>query len=85
MTPGSAAPADTAPEVGAPAPAPGARLWYRLLTGPDDGAFCRRVSAALADGYRLYGAPAVTFDGERVIVAQAVVLAERVDADGTPR
>jgi hypothetical protein len=61
------------------------RHWYRLLTGPDDAAFCERVSAALADGYRLYGGPAATFDGERVIVAQAVVLAERVDADGTPR
>lgn len=54
-------------------PAP-ARLPYRLLTGPDDRRFCERVSAALADGYRLYGSPAATFDGERVIVAQAVVL-----------
>jgi hypothetical protein len=32
------------------------------------------VSAALADGYELHGAPALTFDGERVVVAQAVVL-----------
>jgi hypothetical protein len=47
---------------------------YRVLTGPDDRAFCERVSAALADGYVLHGAPSVTFDGERVIVAQAVVL-----------
>ena len=57
----------------APAPA-SERLRYRLLSGPDDRAFCERVSAALADGYRLYGGPAVTFNGERVIVAQAVVL-----------
>jgi hypothetical protein len=61
------------------------RLLYRLLTGPDDHAFCARVSAALADGYRLFGAPAATFDGARVIVAQAVVLADRVDADGAVR
>ena len=46
---------------------------YRLLTGPDDAAFCHRVSEALSLGYRLYGSPAVTFNGERVIVAQAVV------------
>lgn len=49
-------------------------LPYRLLTGPDDRSFCERVSAALAEGYQLYGSPAATFDGERVIVAQAVVL-----------
>jgi hypothetical protein len=46
---------------------------YRLLTGPDDAEFCRRVSAALEQGYELYGSPALTFDGERVIAAQAVV------------
>jgi hypothetical protein len=46
---------------------------YRLLTGPDDASFCRRVSEALALGYVLYGSPAATFDGEHVIVVQAVV------------
>jgi hypothetical protein len=49
---------------------------YRLLTGPDDANFCRRVSEALALGYVLYGSPAATFDGERVIVAQAIVWPE---------
>ena len=46
---------------------------YRLLTGPDDAAFCHRVSEALALGYRLYGSPAATFNGKDVIVAQAVI------------
>jgi hypothetical protein len=46
---------------------------YRVLTGPDDAAFCRRVSDALALGYLLYGAPAVTFNGTNVIVAQAII------------
>jgi hypothetical protein len=46
---------------------------YRLLTGPDDETFCRRVSEALSIGYRLYGSPAAAFDGSHVIVAQAVV------------
>jgi hypothetical protein len=53
---------------------PAPRLRYRLLTGPDDHDFCARVSAALDDGYQLYGAPAITFNGETSIVAQAVVL-----------
>ncbi|WP_434317536.1 DUF1737 domain-containing protein [Leifsonia sp. P73] len=51
-----------------------ASLPYRLLTGPDDTAFCKRVSDALAEGYQLYGSPALTFDGEQVIAAQAVIL-----------
>ena len=46
---------------------------YRLLTGPDDAAFCQRVSEALEMGYRLYGSPAATFNGQQVIVAQAIV------------
>lgn len=44
-----------------------------MLTGPDDESFCRRVSAVLDLGYRLYGSPTSTFDGTRVIVGQAVI------------
>jgi hypothetical protein len=46
---------------------------YRILTGPDDAAFCHRVSEALALGYLLYGSPAATFNGNTLIVAQALV------------
>ncbi|MGM7649187.1 DUF1737 domain-containing protein [Nocardia sp. JW2] len=46
---------------------------YRLLTGPDDSSFCWRVSEALDMGYELYGGPAATFNGEQVIVAQAIL------------
>jgi hypothetical protein len=46
---------------------------YRILTGPDDATFCRRVSAALEQGYLLYGSPSTTFNGESVIVAQAII------------
>jgi probable phosphoglycerate mutase len=49
------------------------RLAYRLLTGPDDQAFCERVSAALADGYQLHGNPAIAVNGDQVTVAQALV------------
>ena len=50
------------------------RLVYRLLSGTDDRAFCEKVSAAMADGYRLHGGPVITHDGPRPVVAQAVVL-----------
>lgn len=50
------------------------RLTYRLLTGPDDHAFCQRVTDALAEGYVLYGSPAVTSNAGTVIAAQAVIL-----------
>ena len=46
---------------------------YRLLTGADDEAFCRRVSQALELGYELYGDPAISLDGGRTVVAQAVI------------
>ena len=46
---------------------------YRLLTGPDDRKFCERVSESLKMGYELYGSPAITFNGQTTIVAQAVI------------
>jgi hypothetical protein len=46
---------------------------YRVLTGPDDAAFCHRVSEVMALGYQLYQGPAVTFNATQVIVAQALV------------
>ena len=49
---------------------------YHLLTGKDDAKFCHRVSEALALGYQLYGSPAATFNGQDVIVAQAIIWPE---------
>ncbi|WP_026380313.1 DUF1737 domain-containing protein [Afifella pfennigii] len=48
---------------------------YRLLTGPDDAAFCKRVSAALNQGWDLHGSPALTWDPQarRAVCAQAIV------------
>ena len=45
---------------------------YRVLTGPDDDAFCFRVSEAIDLGYELHGGPAITAAGETVYVAQAL-------------
>jgi len=50
------------------------RLRYLLITGPDDAEFATRVSAAIEDGYELYGSPAITYDGAQAIVAQALLL-----------
>lgn len=48
---------------------------YRLLTGPDDAAFCQRVSEMLDKGYELYGSPSISWDPEKksIIAAQAVI------------
>jgi hypothetical protein len=47
---------------------------YRYLTGPDDVAFCHRVTQALSMGWTLYGSPTLTFDAAkgRVICGQAL-------------
>ena len=50
---------------------------YRVVTGPDDAAFCQRVSEVIGLGYALYEGPAITFNGENVVVAQALVWRDR--------
>jgi hypothetical protein len=51
---------------------------YRMLTGPDDRAFCDRVTEALNDGWELHGDPQLTFDAAKglVICGQAIVRTE---------
>ncbi|WP_369060991.1 DUF1737 domain-containing protein [Caulobacter sp. 73W] len=53
---------------------------YRYLTGPDDSAFCHRVTKALSEGWSLHGGPTLTFDTlqGRVICGQAITK----DVDG---
>lgn len=48
---------------------------YRLLTEDDTAAFCHKISAALAAGWRLHGDPAYAFDAARGVMrcGQAVV------------
>lgn len=57
---------------------------FRYLTGPDDSAFCHRVTAALNKGWSLHGGPTLTYDPEkgRVICGQAIV--KDVDGEYSP-
>ncbi|PZQ56829.1 MAG: DUF1737 domain-containing protein [Phenylobacterium zucineum] len=57
----------------APAGPPDGLPAYRLITGPDDADFCRRVSEMLVLGYRLHGSPALAFTGGGLQAAQALV------------
>jgi hypothetical protein len=46
---------------------------YSFITGPDDEAFCKRVTERLNSGWQLYGTPSLTFNGKTVIAGQAVI------------
>ncbi|GLS91037.1 DUF1737 domain-containing protein [Psychromonas marina] len=49
---------------------------YKLITGKDDSEFCVRITKLLAEGYELYSSPSIAFNGEHMVVAQAVVKQE---------
>ncbi len=48
---------------------------YRFLSEDDTSAFCHKVSAALAQGWSLYGDPTYAFDGAsgKMRCGQAVI------------
>ena len=48
---------------------------YRFLTGPDDAAFCHKVTLALSKGWSLHGSPTYAYNGEarQMQCGQAVV------------
>ena len=54
---------------------------YRFLTGEDKPEFCARVSAALDEGYVLYGDPVMVMDGKTRIVGQAVIWGQSQQGD----
>jgi hypothetical protein len=53
-------------------------LVYRLISGPDDAEFCRRVSEWVARGYVPYGNPTMVVHAGVVTVGQALVWPESV-------
>ena len=54
-------------------------LAYRLISGPDDAEFCRRVSHWVARGYVPYGNPTMAVDKGAVTVGQALVWPAPID------
>ncbi len=46
---------------------------YKLITGPHDAEFERKVNEALQQGYQLQGPPSIASDGKDVVVAQVLL------------
>ena len=46
---------------------------YKLITGPNDAEFERKVNEALQQGYQLQGPPSIASDGRDVVVAQVLL------------
>lgn len=57
---------------------------YRYLTGPDDAAFCHRVSEALSQGWVLHGGPTLAFDAARNQMMCGQAVTKDVEGDFHP-
>lgn len=57
---------------------------YRFLSEEDTAAFCHKVSAALADGWTLYGSPTQSFDAASGTMRCGQAVIKDVAADYTP-
>lgn len=57
---------------------------YRLLTEDDTSAFCHKVSAALAGGWALHGAPVYAFDAARGVMRCGQAVTKQVEAPYAP-
>ncbi|TDE39631.1 DUF1737 domain-containing protein [Antarcticimicrobium sediminis] len=59
-------------------------ILYRLLTEDDTSAFCHKVSAALAKGWVLHGAPTYAFDAARGVMRCGQAVTKEVEAVYSP-
>ncbi|MEM9476646.1 MAG: DUF1737 domain-containing protein [Pseudomonadota bacterium] len=57
---------------------------YRLLTGDDTSAFCHKVTAALDQGWVLYGDPTYAFDAANGVMRCAQAVTKDVDGPYDP-
>ncbi len=57
---------------------------YRLLTGDDTSAFCHKVTAALAQGWQLYGDPTYAFDAANGVMRCGQAVIKDVPGDYDP-
>jgi len=48
---------------------------YRMITGPDDSAFCDRITKAISEGWELHGSASLSFDPVkgRTMCGQAII------------
>ncbi|UXN03369.1 MULTISPECIES: DUF1737 domain-containing protein [unclassified Bartonella] len=52
---------------------------YRFLTGPDDASFCHKVTAALNNGWMLYGSPTYAPNPENGVMQCGQAVIKEVD------
>ncbi|WP_428926449.1 DUF1737 domain-containing protein [Marinibacterium sp. SX1] len=57
---------------------------YRFLTEDDTSAFCHKVSAALAKGWVLHGAPTYAFDAANGVMRCGQAVTKEIEGDYTP-
>lgn len=57
---------------------------YRLLTEDDTSAFCHKVSAALAKGWKLHGDPQYAYDHANGVMRCAQAVTKEVEAPYSP-
>ena len=57
---------------------------YSYLVGPDDDAFCHRVTERLNRGWQLHGNPTLTYDAEKKRVMCGQVVTKEVDGVYSP-
>ncbi len=57
---------------------------YRLLTAPDDSAFCHKVTKALNEGWELCGSPQYAFNASEGAMYCAQAVTKEVEGEYTP-
>ncbi len=57
---------------------------YRFLSEDDTSAFCHKVSAALNNGWELYGEPTYAHDATSGVMRCGQAVVKEVDGDYTP-
>ena len=57
---------------------------YRFLTEDDTSAFCHKVSAALAKGWVLHGAPTYAFDAANGVMRCGQAVTKEVEGEYSP-
>lgn len=57
---------------------------YRFLSEDDTSAFCHKISAALSNGWHLYGGPTYAFDAARGVMRCGQAVTKEVEGTYVP-